>query len=235
MKVMQTGINGLGETLSRLQLSAPPLESTPQTVSATDDTSTVDEMVTDDPVTFSEIMNQEKTDRARANADKSVLKYYGGKWHLSPHLITFKNLNVPQLWELWYNGSQADPKEPIPPYRQLLDSDFVRNSSCRKAKGLMERLHFIIAQKQLAKKSVPINTMKLSEFTNLGVQAMRALYSSAVEKSMEAETPIDTKRDLMSMSFATFFDRVSPFIKLPEELQEMEPLKKNTGKRRKIK
>lgn len=234
MRVVLAGINGLGEALSTLHLSTTPPETTQVTASAAEEMVVADEVITDDPITFNELMNQEKKDRRKANADKNILKFYCGKWHLSPRIIAFENLNAPQLWELWYNGNKADSNDPIPPYRHLLDSDFVCNSSCRKAKGLMERLHFIIAENELVKQSVPITTMKLSDLTNLGNQAIRALYSRAVEKAKETNKPIKLKKDIMSISFSTFFDRVSPFIKLPEEPYEAKFLSKTNKKKRKL-
>ena len=219
MKVLHAGINGLGETLSGLHSATPvQIETSSSTfVSTSIEISDNDTNTTDNPMTFADIMEEEKRDRVNANVNKNVLKYYNGKWHLSPRVISFKNINVPQLWELWYNGNKADPTEVIPPYRQLLDSDFAYNSSFRKAKGVIERLHFIIAERGLVLKSMPIPTMKLSEITDLGKQAIRSLYSRAVEVSRENNTPIDATVDLMSMSFSTYFDRVSHYVKLPEE------------------
>ena len=68
MKVLHAGINGLGLHLA-----------TPVQIETSIEISDNGAITTDDPMTFADVMEEEKRDRVNANVDKNVLKYDNGK------------------------------------------------------------------------------------------------------------------------------------------------------------
>jgi len=144
----------------------------------------------------------------KADKRKWNLFTRGGKMSLVDTPVDLSKKTVSVLWRRWHFSDES-ATNPVPPWRRLVQSDFIQGSNYRKGKVIIdELLKMLAADRLLPKKAIgQLSPSAADELLDKGVAQLVERY---LEKKRElGYSNVKGPANCLSMSFISFYDIVN--------------------------